>query len=225
MQTPHSRLPMPMGPADYAYPVKPLLSVKGINQLQNKRIALIELAANRSGMLAGNYNGKAPYEIDPCTAFLQKTQNTSINVTYAFGCSINDTDESGFAAAIELARLSDIVIFVGGINQTIESNDRVNVTNTGDMAGSDVFLAFVTPPQQSVRDPSPPIKKLFGFQRVYLETSQTTEIYFSFNIRSLLTIVLDGSKWLEPGLHKIMVGKQHMHTIHLEGEPIRWSSF
>jgi hypothetical protein len=35
---------------------------------------------------------------------------------------------------------------------------------------------------------------------------------------------LDGSKWLEPGSHKIIIGKQHMHTIHLEGEPIRWSS-
>ncbi|CAF0937627.1 unnamed protein product, partial [Didymodactylos carnosus] len=74
--------------------------------------------------------------------------------------------------------------------------------------------AFVTPPQQSVRDPSPPVKKLFGFQRVCLETRQTTEIYFPFGIQSLLTIALGGSKWLEPWLHKVMVGKQHMHTIH-----------
>jgi beta-glucosidase-like glycosyl hydrolase len=46
-----------------------------IDQLQNKRIALIGPAANKSGMLAGNYNGKPPYEIDPFTAFLQKTQS------------------------------------------------------------------------------------------------------------------------------------------------------
>ncbi len=45
------------------------------------------------------------------------------------GCTINDTDESGFAAAIELARLSDIVIFFGGTNQTIECEgfDRLSI--------------------------------------------------------------------------------------------------
>ncbi len=103
------------------------------------------------------------------------------------------------------------------------SNVSMALTNTGDMAGSDVILAFITPPQQSLHDPSPPLKNLFGFQRVYLEINETTEIYFPFDIQSLLTIALDGSKWLEPGSHKIMIGKQHMHTIHLEGEPMRWS--
>ena len=99
---------------------------------------------------------------------------------------------------------------------------RVNVTNTGDMAGSDVVLAFDIPPQQSLYDPSPPLKKLFGFQRVYLEINQTTEIYFPFYIQSLLTIALDGSKWLEPGSYQITVGKQHMHTIQLQGEAFKW---
>jgi hypothetical protein len=91
------------------------------------------------------------------------------------------------------------------------------------MAGSDVVLAFITPPQQSVNDPSPPIKKLFGFQRVYLDINQTIQIYFPFNIQSLLTIAHDGSKWLEPGSYTIIIGKQHMHTIHLQGEITNWS--
>ena len=46
-----------------------------INQLENKRIALIGPAANQSRMLPGNYNGKAPFLIDPFTAFLQNTQS------------------------------------------------------------------------------------------------------------------------------------------------------
>lgn len=48
-----------------------------LNQLQNKRIALIGPSANKSGILAGNYNGKAPYEIDPRTAFLELTRSNS----------------------------------------------------------------------------------------------------------------------------------------------------
>ena len=112
-----------------------------------------------------------------------------------------------------------------------ESNDskvlvqsyRVNITNTGDMAGNDVVLAYVKPPQESFNDPSPPIKKLFGFARVYLNVGETTQVYFPLNIQSLLTVGHDGTKWLEPGIYRILIGHQHMHTIHLQGNPTRFS--
>ncbi len=101
---------------------------------------------------------------------------------------------------------------------------RVNVTNTGDVAGNDVVLAYVTPPQESLNDPSPPMKRLFGFERVHLEVGETTQVYFPLNIQSLLTVGHDGSKWLEPGSYRILIGKQHMHTIYLRGKSTRWSS-
>jgi beta-D-xylosidase 4 len=100
---------------------------------------------------------------------------------------------------------------------------RVNVTNTGPVLGDDVVLAYVTPPQQTLSDPSPPIKKLFGFQRVHLDVNQTVQVFFSLNIQSLLTVAHDGSKWLESGSYRIMIGQQHMHTIHLQGKPAKWS--
>jgi len=100
---------------------------------------------------------------------------------------------------------------------------RVNVTNTGSMTGDDVVLGFVTPPRKSLNDQTPPIKKLFGFQRVKLNAGETTQVFFPLNIQSLLTITRDGSKWLEPGSYKILIGKQHMHTVHLHGKPARWS--
>ncbi len=100
---------------------------------------------------------------------------------------------------------------------------RVNVTNTGDVAGNDVVLAYVTPPTTSFNDPSPPLKKLFGFERVHLDVGQTTQVYFPLSIQSLLTVAQDGSKWLEPGSYRILIGQQHMYTIHLQGHPTRWS--
>ncbi len=50
-------------------------------------------------------------------------------MAFSYGCNISDTDQSGFAAAIELARLADIVFFFGGINQSIESegHDRTTI--------------------------------------------------------------------------------------------------
>ncbi|CAF1107156.1 unnamed protein product [Adineta steineri] len=357
-----------------------------INGLQNKKIALIGPTANATGLMQGNYFGNAPFLISPLLGFELITQSHSINISYAMGCKITDGDESGFAAAIELAKSSDIVIFFGGIDQSVESeghdrtsialpdvqlrlieqlekvvrtplhvvimsgssldlsyvsdsnecasliwmgyagqsgglalanvmfgiynpggrlpitiypesyvnavsmfdmqmrpsstnpgrtykfytgkaifefgdglsyttfdyswsNDslvskfsieslmknnyneknvvghpyRVNITNTGMVAGDDVVLAYVIPPQITFNDQTPPLKKLFGFERVHLNVHESTEVFFPFNMQSLLTVAHDGSKWLEPGFYKILIGKQHIHTIHLQGKPTRWS--
>ena len=101
---------------------------------------------------------------------------------------------------------------------------RVNVTNTGSVLGDDVVLGYVIPSNTSLNDPSPPLKRLFGFERVRLNVNETTQVFFPLNIHSLLTIGRDGTKWLEPGSYKIRIGKQHMHTLHLQGKPIKWSS-
>jgi beta-glucosidase-like glycosyl hydrolase len=45
-----------------------------INQLQNKTIALIGPSATATVLMQGNYNGRAPYLIDPVTAFKNVTQ-------------------------------------------------------------------------------------------------------------------------------------------------------
>ncbi len=47
----------------------------------------------------------------------------SINIQYAFGCDISGTNDTGFAAAIELARTADIIFYIGGLNQSIERED------------------------------------------------------------------------------------------------------
>ena len=72
--------------------------------------------------------------------------------------------------------------------QVIAQMYRVNVTNTGPVAGDDVVPGFVTQPNASLFDPSPPLKRLFGFERVRLDINQTTQVYFPLNIQSLLTI-------------------------------------
>jgi beta-glucosidase-like glycosyl hydrolase len=65
-----------------------------INQLKNKRIALIGPTANATGLMQGNYHGIAPYLISPVEGFQNVTQGYSINVSYAAGCKINNTDQT-----------------------------------------------------------------------------------------------------------------------------------
>lgn len=102
---------------------------------------------------------------------------------------------------------------------------RVNVTNTGSVLGDDVVLGFITPSNTSSVDPSPPLKQLFGFERIRLDIGQTTQVFFPLNVQSLLRVAHDGSKWLEPGSYHILIGTKHMHTIYLRGKPLKWSSF
>ncbi len=49
---------------------------------------------------------------------------------------------------------------------------RVNVTNTGTLKGDDVVLAYIIPPQVLRDGQTPPIKQLFGFQRVNLNVGE-----------------------------------------------------
>jgi beta-D-xylosidase 4 len=44
-------------------------------------------------------------------------------VEFSYGCQISGTDESGFASAIHLDQLADVVFFIGGIDQSIERED------------------------------------------------------------------------------------------------------
>jgi beta-D-xylosidase 4 len=356
-----------------------------LTQLQNKKIALIGPSADATVLMQGNYFGRAPYIIDPVTGFQNVTQGQSITIQMQHGCKISGNDQSGFAAAIELAKNSDVVIYLGGIDQSIEAegrdrnsialpdiqlqliqqleqvvtspmhvvimsgsgldltyvrdsnkvasviwmgyagqsgglalatvmfgqynpggrlpitfypssftdavsmfdmgmrptstnpgrtykfytgqavfqfgdglsyttfnytwyNDstssifsidslitnnyddkyrlhiyRVNVTNVGPVLGDDVVLGFITPPNKTLTDQTPAIRQLFGFQRVHLNVGETAQVYFPLSIQSLLTVARDGSKWLEPGSYRVLIGKQHMYTIHLTGRPARWS--
>lgn len=102
---------------------------------------------------------------------------------------------------------------------------RVNVTNTGSMDGDDIVLAYVTPPQVLRDGQTPPIKQLFGFERVHLAVNETKQVFFPFNVESLFTVARDGSKWLHPGQYHILIGSQRMFTVELRGQSTLWKRF
>jgi beta-glucosidase len=61
-------------------------------------------------------------------------------VLYAQGCGISSTDTSGFAAAINVARNSSVVIFVGGLDQTQEGEGLDRVNDSIDLPGQQQAL-------------------------------------------------------------------------------------
>ncbi|KAK4694737.1 xylan 1,4-beta-xylosidase, partial [Lecanoromycetidae sp. Uapishka_2] len=114
-------------------------AVEGITLLKNdgtlplssstKSIALIGPWANATVQMQGNYFGTPPYLLSPLAA----AQASNLTVNYAFGTNISMNSTEYFAGALAAANMSDVIVFAGGIDNTVEAegSDRMNITWPG----------------------------------------------------------------------------------------------
>jgi beta-D-xylosidase 4 len=88
-------------------------------------VALIGPWVNATVQMQGNYYGPPPYLISP----RQAAEDIGLDFTWAVGAEINDPD-STFEEAIRLAKEADEVIFLGGLDNSLEaeSHDRQELT-------------------------------------------------------------------------------------------------
>ncbi|KAF7589227.1 hypothetical protein BBP40_004569 [Aspergillus hancockii] len=109
-----------------------LLKNDGTLPLSNKTrsIALIGPWANATTQMLGNYFGPAPYYI----SLLDALSASPYNVTYALGTNMTSSStshpETLITEALSAARDADLILFAGGIDNTLESEalDRQNIT-------------------------------------------------------------------------------------------------
>jgi beta-D-xylosidase 4 len=113
-------------------------AVEGITLLKNdkllplgtshkyKSVAIIGPFANATTQLQGDYAGNAPYLHSPLQAF----EGYGWKVNYAMGTTINGGNNSGVAPALTAAKQSDLIIYLGGIDNSIEAEtlDRSTLT-------------------------------------------------------------------------------------------------
>lgn len=114
-------------------------AVEGITLLKNdgtlplskstSSIALIGPWANATVQMQGNYFGTPPYLLSPLAA----AEASSLKVNYAFGTNISSNSTEYFAGAMAAAKMSDVIIFAGGIDNTVEAegSDRMNISWPG----------------------------------------------------------------------------------------------
>jgi beta-D-xylosidase 4 len=109
----------------------------------NPKVALIGPLANATQQMQGIYFGTPPYLISALAAFQNKS-----TVQYAFGTQVNTSDTSNFTAAITAAQNSDYVVYVGGIDTTVESegHDRTAISWPGNQLDLIAQLANVGKP-------------------------------------------------------------------------------
>lgn len=87
-----------------------------------KKLAIIGPLANATGQMQGNYAGTAKFLHSP----LYAAQQAGYQVTYVKATTI--TSDSGQSSqALAAARNADVVIFVGGIDVSVEAEDKVSL--------------------------------------------------------------------------------------------------
>lgn len=105
--------------------------LKGLVLLKNQADILpLDPASLKSVALIGPNAADLPLDghsssnvIPSYTISVEKALKESLGETriaYAKGCNINDKNKNGFAEALRIAQNSDYVIFVGGLDQTVE---------------------------------------------------------------------------------------------------------
>ena len=113
-------------------------AVEGITLLKNdnllplggthkyKSVAVIGPFANATTQMQGDYSGTAPFLHSPLEAF--KSQGWK--VSYVMGTEINSENTTGVAPALTAAKESDLIISLGGIDNSIEAEtlDRTTLT-------------------------------------------------------------------------------------------------
>ncbi|CAL5871232.1 uncharacterized protein PFLUO_LOCUS5480 [Penicillium psychrofluorescens] len=88
-------------------------------------VVVIGPMANATTQMQGDYYGTPPYFVTPVQAF----QNKASGVQYQIGTLTNTTSTANFSAAINAAQNSDYIIYVGGIDLTVEyeGHDRTTI--------------------------------------------------------------------------------------------------
>ncbi|KAK2012165.1 glycosyl hydrolase family 3 N terminal domain-containing protein [Colletotrichum eremochloae] len=84
-----------------------------------KKYALIGPWINATRQMQGNYFGPAPYLI----SLYQAAKDLGLDFTYTLGSKINSTDDS-FHQALDSAHAADLIVFAGGVDNTLEAETR-----------------------------------------------------------------------------------------------------
>lgn len=95
-----------------------LIKNDGLLPLQSEpaRVALIGPYGNATEQLQGIYAGVAPYLVSP----LQAASAQWSSVDYALGTQINASSTENFTEAINIASSADLIVYLGGLDSTVE---------------------------------------------------------------------------------------------------------
>ncbi|MGM0546288.1 MAG: glycoside hydrolase family 3 N-terminal domain-containing protein [Bacteroidota bacterium] len=143
-----------------------------------------------------NHKSSAAYYFDEEVANnIEQANKTTALWNFGHGLSYTEFSYSDFA-------LSDTTI-----NADQQLKGEVSVTNTGDKAGTEIVLWYIT---DEVGRITRPVKELTHFERIQLDPGETTTVSFTVDPNKHLTYPdFSGNDILEEGYFTIQVGSEN----------------
>ncbi len=127
-----------------------------LNRDKIRRIAVIGPNANAKAMLLGNYDG-TPSSVMTILEGIRHVAGNNVKVTYELGCPLalrndgsNEPTSEMTAAAVSAAKSADVVIYVGGLNATLE-REQYNVPYQGFLGGDRTRIGLPSPQENLVK--------------------------------------------------------------------------
>jgi beta-glucosidase len=120
---------------------------------------------------------------------------TGYNPQYPFGHGLSYT-EFHYGPLT----LSDSAMISG---ETMEAS--VEVTNTGDVAGKETVMMFISDHYASV---VPAVKRLRGFQKIDLKPGESQKVTFEIDVNDLMFVGANNEWISEPGRFSVLVGSR-----------------
>lgn len=121
----------------------PLMATPGfstfarVNTLRN--LLVVGPSANDSSVQAHTYHGTPQAWVTVLDALVAALQPAGVTVSYVYGCSRTGGDRSGFEAAVAAVQAADAVLYVGGLEASMEEED----TDRGDFSLPGVQLPLI----------------------------------------------------------------------------------
>lgn len=109
----------------------------------------------------------------------------------------------GYGLSYTTFRFSDITLNRSSIGMDNELVASVTVTNTGDRAGSEVVQLYI---RDLVGSVTRPVKKLKGFEKIYLQPNESRTVRFTIAPEMLKFYNADLKFVAEPGDFDVMIG-------------------
>lgn len=148
------------------------------------------------GQIPVYYNHKntgRPQPNGPTEKFRSNYLDVSNDPLYVFGYGLSYTHFS----------YSDITLSRNQMKATDKITATVTVTNTGNYDGEEVVQMYINDPVASITQP---VKKLKGFQKIFLRKGESRQVSFAITAEELKFWNTD-LKWIaEPGDFKVEIG-------------------
>ena len=184
-----------------------------INYISNSTVSVLECwyLGQETGIavadaIFGNINpgGKLPISIPRSGGHVPSYYNYKPSARRGYLAEeVSPLYPFGFGLSYTTFSISNVVLEKSSIKMGESTSLKLNVTNTGKMAGEEVVQMYIRDVFSSV---TRPVKELKGFQRISLQPGETKEVKFIISPDHLAFTNIDMMFTVEPGDFEIMIG-------------------